>query len=116
MTEQRHEMVRAQIQARGIHDPRVLEAMREVKRHLFVPTESSDDAYEDFPLPIGEGQTILRPESDAANYVKLPHGNVFLQFEGLNPSGSFKDNGMSAAFTHARMVGAQWNADNVVTI
>ena len=61
MTEQRHEMVRAQIQARGIHDPRVLDAMRDVKRHLFVPTESTEDAYEDFPLPIGEGQTISQP-------------------------------------------------------
>ena len=57
-------------------------------------------------LTIGEGQTLLRPEADTANYVKLPHGSVLLQFEGLNPSGSFKDNGMSAAFTHARMVGA----------
>ena len=61
MTEQRHEMVRAQIQARGIHDPRVLDAMRDVKRHLFVPSESTEDAYEDFPLPIGEGQTISQP-------------------------------------------------------
>ena len=61
MTEQRHEMVRVQIQARGIHDPRVLDAMRDVKRHLFVPSESSEDAYEDFPLPIGEGQTISQP-------------------------------------------------------
>jgi protein-L-isoaspartate(D-aspartate) O-methyltransferase len=61
MTEPRDEMVRAQIQARGVHDPRVLEAMRTVKRHLFVPVESSEDAYEDFPLPIGEGQTISQP-------------------------------------------------------
>lgn len=61
MTEPRHEMVRAQIQARGIHDPRVLDAMRDVKRHLFVPSESFEDAYEDFPLPIGEGQTISQP-------------------------------------------------------
>ncbi len=61
MTEQRDEMVRAQIQARGIHDPRVLDAMRDVKRHLFVPSESTADAYEDFPLPIGEGQTISQP-------------------------------------------------------
>lgn len=61
MTEQRHEMVRAQIQARGIQDPRVLDAMRDVKRHLFVPSESTEDAYEDFPLPIGEGQTISQP-------------------------------------------------------
>ena len=34
-------------------------------------------------------------------------GQLFLQYEGLNPSGSFKDNGMTAAFTHARMVGAK---------
>src|SRR5262249_23083454 len=61
MTEERNEMVRAQIQARGIHDPRVLDAMRTVKRHLFVPSASADEAYEDFPLPIGEGQTISQP-------------------------------------------------------
>jgi len=61
MTEERNEMVREQIQARGIHDPRVLQAMREVKRHLFVPAESAEDAYEDYPLPIGEGQTISQP-------------------------------------------------------
>jgi protein-L-isoaspartate(D-aspartate) O-methyltransferase len=61
MTEERHEMVREQIQARGVHDPRVLDAMREVKRHLFVPSASPDEAYQDFPLPIGEGQTISQP-------------------------------------------------------
>ena len=61
MTEQRYEMVREQIQARGISDTRVLQAMRDVKRHLFVPGESVNDAYEDYPLPIGEGQTISQP-------------------------------------------------------
>jgi len=61
MTEERNEMVREQIQARGITDARVLDAMREVKRHLFVPGESAHDAYEDHPLPIGEGQTISQP-------------------------------------------------------
>jgi protein-L-isoaspartate(D-aspartate) O-methyltransferase len=61
MTEERNEMVRGQIQARGISDTRVLQAMRDVKRHLFVPRESADDAYEDYPLPIGEGQTISQP-------------------------------------------------------
>ena len=61
MTEERNEMVRTQIQARGVRDPRVLQAMREVKRHLFVPGESAEDAYEDYPLPIGEGQTISQP-------------------------------------------------------
>jgi protein-L-isoaspartate(D-aspartate) O-methyltransferase len=61
MTQERNEMVRAQIQARGITDERVLQAMRDVKRHLFVPRESAEDAYEDYPLPIGEGQTISQP-------------------------------------------------------
>jgi len=61
MTEECNEMIRAQIQARGVHDARVLDAMRTVKRHLFVPTASVDEAYEDFPLPIGEGQTISQP-------------------------------------------------------
>ena len=41
------------------------------------------------------------------HYVGMKPGCLFLQYEGLNPSGSFKDNGMSAAFTHARMVGAR---------
>lgn len=61
MTEERNEMVREQIQARGISDTRVLQALRDVKRHLFVPAESAEDAYEDYPLPIGEGQTISQP-------------------------------------------------------
>ncbi len=54
-------MVRDQIQARGVSDPRVLEAMRTVPRHLFVPQELARAAYEDSPLPIGEGQTISQP-------------------------------------------------------
>ncbi|HKW15046.1 MAG TPA: protein-L-isoaspartate(D-aspartate) O-methyltransferase [Candidatus Krumholzibacteria bacterium] len=61
MTDERNEMVRAQIQARGVHDPRVLDAMRTVERHLFVPIAYTDDAYQDFPLPIGEHQTISQP-------------------------------------------------------
>lgn len=63
-------------------------------------------APDDKVVTIGEGQTLLRPESAVAEYVELPRDTVLLQYEGLNPSGSFKDNGMSAAFTHARMVGA----------
>jgi len=61
-------------------------------------------------LTIGEGQTLLRREADVAQYVGLGEKDVFLQYEGLNPSGSFKDNGMTAAFTHARMVGARMAA------
>jgi protein-L-isoaspartate(D-aspartate) O-methyltransferase len=57
----REAMVRDQIQARGVKDPRVLAAMRSVPRHLFVPPELAKAAYEDCPLPIGEGQTISQP-------------------------------------------------------
>lgn len=57
----RAEMVRTQIAARGVKDPRVLEAMRTVPRHLFVPAEVRGQAYADHPLPIGEGQTISQP-------------------------------------------------------
>jgi protein-L-isoaspartate(D-aspartate) O-methyltransferase len=57
----REKMVSTQIEARGIHDYRVLEAMRGVPRHLFVGEALQDQAYGDFPLPIGEGQTISQP-------------------------------------------------------
>lgn len=49
------------MEARGIHDPRVLEAMREIPRHAFIPAEFSGAAYHDRPLPIGKGQTISQP-------------------------------------------------------
>ena len=58
-------------------------------------------------MTIGEGQTILQQADVVANYVDMKPGRLFLQYEGMNPSGSFKDNGMTAAFTHARMVGAR---------
>ena len=54
-------MVSEQIEGRGVRDPRVLEAMRRVPRHLFVPPELRARAHEDNPLPIGEGQTISQP-------------------------------------------------------
>lgn len=54
-------MVESQIKARGIKDPRVLDAMVRVKRHLFVPSEIRRFAYDDSPLPIGLGQTISQP-------------------------------------------------------
>src|SRR6266542_1593652 len=58
-------------------------------------------------LTIGEGQTILQRAEAVAGYVGLEPGKLFLQYEGMNPSGSFKDNGMTAAFTHARIAGAR---------
>jgi protein-L-isoaspartate(D-aspartate) O-methyltransferase len=57
----RDRMVREQIAARGITDPRVLAAMRKVPREHFVEAGSEDKAYEDRPLPIGHGQTISQP-------------------------------------------------------
>jgi len=57
----RDEMVRDQIEARGVVDERVVLAMRKVPRHLFVLPSYRPYAYGDFPLPIGEGQTISQP-------------------------------------------------------
>ncbi|MDD1718156.1 MAG: protein-L-isoaspartate O-methyltransferase, partial [Methanoregulaceae archaeon] len=57
----RNRMVDYQIAARGVNDVRVLAAMREIPRHLFVPQAYRPSAYEDRPLPIGEGQTISQP-------------------------------------------------------
>lgn len=54
-------MVQTQIAARGVTDERVLEAMRRVPRHVFVPEPYRDEAYADYPLPIGHGQTISQP-------------------------------------------------------
>lgn len=58
---QRKEMVKRQIEARGVTDPKVLAAMLKVPRHLFVSDALRDQAYGDFPLPIGEQQTISQP-------------------------------------------------------
>ena len=58
---QRLNMVEKQIVARGITDARVLAAMRTVPRHLFVSEALMDQAYSDYPLPIGEQQTISQP-------------------------------------------------------
>ena len=57
----REDMVAAQIAARGVRDERVLQAMRTVPRHVFVPADVRMEAYDDHPLPIGEGQTISQP-------------------------------------------------------
>ncbi|MBI3159658.1 MAG: protein-L-isoaspartate(D-aspartate) O-methyltransferase [Chloroflexi bacterium] len=57
----RKRMVAQQLAARGIFDRRVLAAMRRVPRHLFVPDEARDRAYDDNPLPIGQSQTISQP-------------------------------------------------------
>ena len=67
-------------------------------------------APDDQIVTIGEGQTILQKNDRLAAQIGLKSDRLFLQYEGLNPSGSFKDNGMTAASTHARMVGARMTA------
>jgi protein-L-isoaspartate(D-aspartate) O-methyltransferase len=60
-TSLRHNMVMQQLVKRGIEDPRVLQAMRDIPRHLFVPARHRAMAYEDMPLAIGYEQTISQP-------------------------------------------------------
>jgi protein-L-isoaspartate(D-aspartate) O-methyltransferase len=60
-TAARLRMVATQIEARGVRDPRVLDAMRRVERHRFVPESLLGQAYADWPLVIGHGQTISQP-------------------------------------------------------
>ena len=61
MAKRRETMVKLQLKARGIDDPRVLQAFASVPRERFVPASMREQAYEDGPLPIGEGQTISQP-------------------------------------------------------
>ena len=61
LEERRERMVRTLIKGRGVSDPAVLEAMRTVPRHLFVEPHLHNQAYSDFALPIGWGQTISQP-------------------------------------------------------
>ncbi len=61
MQQERQRMVSEQIQARGVSSPQVLEAMRTVPRHVFMPEAERHAAYQDRPIPIGKGQTISQP-------------------------------------------------------
>jgi len=71
MTQARLQMVERQLKRRDVEDPAVLEAMRRVPRHLFVPTDLVAEAYDDTPLPIGHGQTISQPYIVASMTEKL---------------------------------------------
>ncbi|MFH0974623.1 MAG: protein-L-isoaspartate(D-aspartate) O-methyltransferase [Spirochaetota bacterium] len=61
MEKAREIMVKRQIEARGVKDARVLNAMRKVERHKFMSGRNIDEAYDDYPVPIGHGQTISQP-------------------------------------------------------
>lgn len=74
-------MVESQLRDRGISDPRVLDAMRRVPRDRFVPESLRSQAYEDHPLPIGEGQTISQPYIVAVmlESLQLAHSDKVLE-------------------------------------
>src|SRR3954447_11184543 len=61
VSSRREQMVAEQLEQRGIRDPRVLAAMRKVPRERFVDEAMRERAYDDGPLPIGQGQTISQP-------------------------------------------------------
>lgn len=82
------------------HEPRRFSGVW--RFHELLPFASAEEI-----VTIGEGQTLLQQADSVAAYVGVSEGNLYLQYEGMNPSGSFKDNGMSAAFTHARATGAR---------
>jgi protein-L-isoaspartate(D-aspartate) O-methyltransferase len=88
---QRAKMVRTQLAERGICDLRVLEAMREVPRHQFVPESLQADAYEDHPLPIAAGQTISQP------YIVA----VMLQHLSLQPADRVLEVGTGSGYVTA---------------
>jgi protein-L-isoaspartate(D-aspartate) O-methyltransferase len=77
----RKEMVKRQIEARGITDPNVIAAMLAVPRHLFVSDALRDQAYGDFPLPIGEQQTISQPYivAEMTQALELTHQDRVLE-------------------------------------
>lgn len=69
--------------------------------------ELLDFCPDEHKVTIGEGQTLLQQNCAIAEQIGMKPDCLFLEYEGLNPSGSFKDNGMTAAFSHAMMVGAK---------
>ncbi len=77
----RNHMVESQIVARGVHDPLVLEALRQVPRHAFIQPEYRYLAYSDGPLPIGSGQTISQPYIVAlmTELMELKGGEIVLE-------------------------------------
>jgi len=79
--QRRKNMVRRQLAARDITDPKILEVMGKAPRHLFVSSRYQKKAYEDYPLPIDEGQTISQPYIVAlmTQHLKLKKGESVLE-------------------------------------
>ena len=91
----RKRMVEEQIVARGLKDPRILDLMRRVQRHLFVEPGLAHQAYGDSPLPIGEAQTISQP------YIVA----YMLSFLGLSGSDKVLEIGMGSGYLTALLSG-----------
>src|SRR3954453_13653599 len=87
----RLQMVDSQLRSRGITDPRVLGAMSRVPRHAFAPEGFWDQAYEDHPLPIAEGQTIPQP------YIVA----IMLQALALSPADKILEVGTGSGYVTA---------------
>ncbi len=87
----RRSMVESQLRARGIRDERVLKAMLRVPRHEFVSAEYRDQAYEDHPIPIGEGQTLSQP------YIVA----IMLEAVTLDPSNAVLEVGTGSGYQTA---------------
>jgi protein-L-isoaspartate(D-aspartate) O-methyltransferase len=87
----RERMVHTQLANRGITDARIVHAMREVQRHQFIPETLWASAYEDYPLPIGEGQTISQP------YIVA----IMLQHLGLQPTDRALEVGTGSGYATA---------------
>jgi len=100
---QRHTMVDEQIAARGIHDKRVLDAMRAVPRHLFVPEAVRVAAYRDGPLSIGSGQTISQP------YIVA----LMAELANVRSTDSVLDVGTGSGYGAAVLA---WLADKVISL
>ena len=88
---QRRTMVDSQLRARGIRDERILAAMLRVPRHEFVSGEYRDQAYEDHPIPIGEGQTVSQP------YIVA----IMLEALALDPSDTVLEVGTGSGYQTA---------------
>lgn len=96
--DERSAMVERQIRARGISNPRVLDAMREIPRHIFIPRPYDSSAYDDNPLPIGNGQTISQPYIVAlmTELLDPEHGDKLLEIG----SGSGYQTAILATISH----------------
>ncbi len=105
----RNKMINAQLRKRGIHDRRVLEALANVPRELFIPADLAGRAYEDCPLPIGYGQTISQP------YVVA----LMLQLLESGPEDRVLDVGSGSGYQSAllgRMVKSVYGIERIIAL